>query len=82
MHSHDPAGTGTLLGGARAELVNEDAVAMTCFSEWRNHRFRFQITEAQRRHVGSQHVFCYIIYPVGGENPLVGASGVQRIPVA
>jgi hypothetical protein len=75
-----PAGTGTWVGSATANLSSEPAVAAACNSFGSHYRFSVPISDTITQNLGGQAIFVHGISPIGLTNNLIGNSGTFTVP--
>ena len=74
-----PAGRGTILRGASANLASEPAVRQACQTAASAHRFKIPLTLADIRQHGGKRIFVHGISD-RGPNLLLARSGVFEVP--
>jgi hypothetical protein len=75
-----PAGTGTWLGSATANLTSEPGVAAACNSTGSHYRFSVPIPHSITQSYGGQAIYVHGISPFGLTNFLLGHSGAFIVP--
>jgi hypothetical protein len=75
-----PAGTGTWLGSATANLNSEPAVAAACNSTGAHYRFSVPIPHSITQNYGGQAIYVHGISPIGLSNYLLGNSAAFTVP--
>ncbi|WP_268989338.1 NBR1-Ig-like domain-containing protein, partial [Xanthomonas vasicola] len=80
VYAGGPAGTGTWMASATANLASEPGVATECSSTGGNYRFSIPITEDLIRSYGGQALYIHGISPIGGANNLIMRSGAFAVP--
>ena len=75
-----PAGTGTWLGSATANLNSEPGVAAACNSTGSHYRFSVPIPHSITQSYGGQAIYVHGISPFGLSNYLIGHSGSFAVP--
>ncbi|MCB0421677.1 MAG: hypothetical protein KDD61_11820 [Bdellovibrionales bacterium] len=77
------AATGTLLKGVAASVAGEPEVAAACMTDSAQHRFRIEMTNAERDLHRGKKIYIHGINPInssGGTNLLIGQSGIHAVP--
>ncbi|MBB3823460.1 RHS repeat-associated protein [Xanthomonas arboricola] len=80
MYAGGPAGSGTMVASAGANLASEPGVASACSSTGSNYRFSIPVTDELIRGYGGKPFYIHGLSPVGGANTTIDGSGVLAIP--
>lgn len=75
-----PAGTGTALHVATANLASETGVQQACHATGTAYRFAIPISEADKVTYYGQPLYVHGISPVGGSNNTIAGSGQVTMP--
>jgi hypothetical protein len=81
VYAGGPAGQGgTMVAAAVANQPSEPAVANACGVGGGAFRFAIALTDDMKARFGGQALFVHGLSPVGGDNKLIGNSGVVPMP--
>lgn len=80
VYAGGAVGVGTLVKGARADLLNEKAVNSACSTSGVPHRFSIPLTAQELATHSGKAIYVHGIAPTGFPNLLIGGSGNYTLP--